>query len=69
MFTKSSRIEIKVWKSSETFGMRRKMSECTEIPEKYGRSYFAGLRMTRRPKNVRDVMFFAIFTDKEQIKS
>ena len=32
-----------------------------------GRGYFAGLRMTNRRNNVRNVMFFfAIFTDKER---
>ena len=34
-----------------------------------GRGYFAGLRMTSRQNNVRDVMFFAIFTDKGRKKS
>ena len=34
-----------------------------------GRGYFADLRMTRRRNNVRNVMFFAIFTDKERKKS
>ena len=35
----------------------------------YGRGYFAGLRMTSRRNNVRNVMFFAIFTDKERKNS
>ena len=34
-----------------------------------GRGYFAGLRMTSRRNNGRDVTFFAIFTDKERKKS
>ena len=34
-----------------------------------GRGYFAGLRMTSRRNNVRNVMFFAIFTDQERKKS
>ena len=34
-----------------------------------GRSYFAGLRMTIRRNKVRNVMFFAIFTDKERTMS
>ena len=36
------------------------LSFCQEI------GYFAGLKMTSRRKNLRDVMFFAIFTDKER---
>ena len=34
-----------------------------------GRGYFAGFRMTGRRNNVRDIIFFAIFTDNERKKS
>ena len=40
-------------------------TECDSL----GRGYFASLRMTSRRNNVRDVVVFAIFTDKERKKS